>query len=346
MATSNARLVDAGSEAGCCPEYLQVVLGTNLAMMYAHRLPVTEPLLQQPDPVIEHAQPSEQTPSEPVQSESAAPLPSQTGTLKVLALVLLAVAILVGAAALLSNSGVGQPGGPPPVCRKSAALAVLRQEDVTTYAYQAAGADKLQLIIWGGKGKRAEVVFDDTHIMNLKDRKWHAIEQTGGFVKQVVNHIPGLRNIWKTAPTQDSLQGLPAQLPASRWKQVTSTDSISNNMIMFGGDGMDSDGSNTGNGHVYLNDAWQLSLDNGKAKWQELWNTSSNGEYLAIARWAMLLMPFTCACIVQNTGSAANNNYLVRSAAGGLACIAEPTIRQVEANLISFCMHPHCTQNP
>ncbi|DBB10023.1 TPA: hypothetical protein ACH3X3_001610 [Trebouxia sp. C0006] len=241
------------------------------------RLPVTEPLLQQPDPVIEHAQPSEQTPSEPVQSESAAPLPSQTGTLKVLALVLLAVAILVGAAALLSNSGVVQPGGPPPVCRKSAALAVLRQEDVTTYAYQAAGADKLQLIIWGGKGKRAEVVFDDTHIMNLKDRKWHAIEQTGGFVKQVVNHIPGLRNIWKTAPTQDSLQGLPAQLPASRWKQVTSTDSISNNMIMFGGDGMDSDGSNTGNGHVYLNDAWQLSLDNGKAKWQELWNTSSNG---------------------------------------------------------------------
>ena len=283
MATSNARLVDAGSEAGCCPEYLQVVLGTNLAMMYAHRLPVTEPLLQQPDPVIEHAQPSEQTPLQPVQSESAAPLPSQTGTLKVLALVLLIVAVLVGAAALLSNSGVVQPGGPPPECRKSAALTVLRQEDVAAYSYKAAGTGILQLIIWGGKGKRAELVFDDTHVMSLKHRKWHAIQQTGGFVKQVVMQIPGLRNIWKTAPKQDSLQTLTAQLPASRWKQVTSTDSISNNMIMFGGDGMDSDGSNTGNGHAYLSDAWQLSLANGKAKWQELWNTGSNGESSAVA---------------------------------------------------------------
>ena len=117
MASNNARLVDAGSEAGRCREYLQVVLGANLAMMYAHRSPVTEPLLQPPDPVNEHAQPSEQAPLQPVQSESAAPLPSQTGTLKVLALVLLAVAVLVGAAALLSNSGVVQPGGPPPECR-------------------------------------------------------------------------------------------------------------------------------------------------------------------------------------------------------------------------------------
>ncbi len=283
MASNNARLVDAGSEAGRCREHLQVVLGANLAMMYAHRSPVTESLLQQPAPVNEHAQPSEQTPLEPVQSETAAPLPSQTGTLKVLALLLLVVAILVGAAALLSNSGVVQPGGPPPECRKSAALTVLRQEDPAAYSYTAAGADILQLIIWGGKGKRAELVFDDTHIMNLKDKQWHAIEQTGGFVKQVVNHIPGLRNIWKTVPKQGSLQDLPAQLPASRWKQVTSTDSISNNMVMFGGDGMDSDGSNTGNAHAYLNDAWQLSLANGKAKWQELWNSGSNGESLAEA---------------------------------------------------------------
>ena len=285
MASSDARLVDAGSKAGLCREYLQVVLGTNLALMYAHRSPVTEPLLQQPDPVNEHAQPSEQPPSQPVHFETAAHLPSQTGTLKVLALVLLAVAVLVGAAALLSNSGVVQPGGPPPECRKSAALTVLRQEaeDVAAYPYKAAGTDKLQLIIWGGKGKRAELVFDDTHVMNLKDQKWHAIEQTGGFVKQVVNQIPGLRNIWKTAPKQDSLQDSPAQLPASRWKQVTSTDSISNSMIMFGGDGMDSDGSNSGNGYAYLNDAWQLSLEDGKAKWQELWNTGSDGESWAVA---------------------------------------------------------------
>jgi len=60
----------------------------------------------------------------------------------------------------------------------------------------------------------------------------------------------------------------------------------------------------------------------------------------------MLFMPFTCACIVQNTVSAAHKGYLVRSATGGLACIAEPTFRQVEATLIFFCMHPHCTQNP
>ncbi len=283
MASSDARLVDAGSKAGPYREYLQVVLGANLAMMCAHRSPVTEPLLQQPDPENEHAQPSEQPPSQPVQPESAAPLPSQTGTLKVLALVLLAVAVLVGAAALLSNSGVVQPGGPPPECRKSAALTVLRQEDVADYSYKAAGTDRLQLIIWGGKGKRAELVFDDTHVMNLQDQKWHAIQQTGGFVKQVIIQIPGLRNIWKTASKQDSLQDLPAQLPASRWKQVTSTDSISNSMIMFGGDGMGSEGSNTGNAHTYLNDAWQLSLENGKAKWQELWNTGSNGESLAVA---------------------------------------------------------------
>ncbi|KAL0036642.1 hypothetical protein WJX79_003782 [Trebouxia sp. C0005] len=102
------------------------------------RSPVREPLLQQPPPVNEHAQPSEQPPSQLVQPESAAPLPSQTGTLKVLALVLLAVAIL--------------------------------------------------------------------------DQKWHAVQQAGGFVKQ----------------------DLPAELPASRWKQVTSTDRISNSMIMFG----------------------------------------------------------------------------------------------------------------
>jgi len=268
---------------GSCQEYLQVVLGANLALMYAHRSPVTEPLITQPDPETEHAQPSEQPPSQPAQSESAAPLPSQTGTLKVLALVLLIVAVLVGAAALLSNSGVVQPGGPPPECRKSAALTVLRQEDVAAYSYKAAGTGILQLIIWGGKGKRAELVFDDTHVMSLKHRKWHAIQQTGGFVKQVVMQIPGLRNIWKTAPKQDSLQTLTAQLPASRWKQVTFTDSISNSMFMFGGDGMDSNGSNTGNGHVYLNDAWQLSLEDGKAKWQELWNTGSDGEFTAAA---------------------------------------------------------------
>ncbi|DBA86214.1 hypothetical protein WJX77_007436 [Trebouxia sp. C0004] len=238
---------------------------------------VAEPLITQPDPVVEQAQPSEQPPSQPAQPESTAPLPSQTGTLKVLALVLLAVAVLVGAAALLSNSGVVQPSGPPPECRKSAALAIFRQEDVAAYSHKAAGTSILQLTIWGGKGKRAELVFDDAHVMNLKDRKWHAIQQTGGFVKQVVLQIPGLRNLWETAPKQDPIQDLPVQLPTSRWKQVTCTDSISNSMIMFGGDGMDSDGSNTGNGHTYLNDAWQLRLEDGKVKWQELWNAGSDG---------------------------------------------------------------------
>ncbi|DBA73141.1 TPA: hypothetical protein ACH3X2_010076 [Trebouxia sp. C0005] len=254
-----------------------MALGANLAVMFAHRSPVREPLLQQPPPVNEHAQPSEQPPSQLVQPESAAPLPSQTGTLKVLALVLLAVAILVGAAALLSNSGVVQPGGPPPECRKSAALTVLRQEHIAAYSNEAAGTDRLQLIIWGGKGKRAELVFDDTHVMNLQDQKWHAVQQAGGFVKQVIIQFPGLRNVWKTAPKQDSLQDLPAELPASRWKQVTSTDRISNSMIMFGGDGVHSEGSNTGNTHTYLNDAWQLSLQHGKAKWQKLWSTGSDG---------------------------------------------------------------------
>ena len=54
----------------------------------------------------------------------------------------------------------------------------------------------------------------------------------------------------------------------------------------------------------------------------------------------MLFMPFTYACIVQNTVSAAHKNYLVRSAAGGLACIAEPTFVKLKQNLhLFYCIH-------
>lgn len=252
---------------------------------------MTEPLLTQPEPSVEepvqpaHAQPSDQTARQPARSEPSAALPRQTDTLKILAVVLLVVALLVGAAALLSKSGIAQPGGPPPQCRKSAALAVLRQEDTTANALQAANAGMLQLIIWGGKGKQAELVYDDAHVMNLQDRKWHAVQQTSGSMVHSLRQLPGIRNIWKSSLSpglvpvhQETFQDTPGQLPPSRWKQVTASDAASNSMVMFGGDSMEGDDSNTDNGHGYLNDAWQLSLQDGKATWQELWNTHSDGE--------------------------------------------------------------------
>ena len=83
-------------------------------------------------------------------------------------------------------------------------------------------------------------------------------------------------------------------------------------MVMFGGDGLDdpdddddddddsndpdhddddqddadngqnslvANNSTAGNGHNYFNDAWTVGLYNGKARWQELWNTDAKGIY-------------------------------------------------------------------
>ncbi|KAL3159814.1 hypothetical protein ABBQ38_010219 [Trebouxia sp. C0009 RCD-2024] len=206
--------------------------------------------------------------SQPDEPESV--LPNQTGTIKILALLLVVVALLVTAAALLSKSGVVQPGGPPPKCRKSASLAVLRQEQAAHSANTlASNAGLLQLIVWGGKGKKAGLVFDDSHLLNLQDRKWRRVRQKAGLLE----NLGSLHQIWKSSPSRKALHTDSAHLPAARWKQLSMTDSDSSSMVMFGGDGLDAGYNTHGNGHNYFNDAWQVILDTGKARWQNLWNT-------------------------------------------------------------------------
>ncbi len=256
-------------------------------MLSKCRSSLAEPLIPRSDRSAEQpAQASEVPSTRPADAESAAPLPSQTGTLKILAVVLLVVALLVGAAALLSKSGVVQPSGPPPQCRKSAAMAVLRQEDtITNHPLHTADTSLLQLIIWGGKGNRAELVFDDSHVMNMQDRKWHVVQQKAGVVVKSLTQLPGLRNVWKSAPSQPGFQDASSQLPLSRWKQVMATDGSSSSMIMFGGDSMGDDDDNAAaSEHDYLNDAWQLTLNDGKAQWQQLWNTGSDGGLCALTQ--------------------------------------------------------------
>ena len=203
---------------------------------------------------------------------------------------LVVVAVLVTIAALVSRSGVVQIGGPPPECRKSASLAVLRQEQ----AAHSSNAGLLQLIVWGGKGKKAGLVFDDSHVLNLQNRKWHSVHQKAGLLLNSLRTMPGLRNIWKSSTSQQLLQTDPARLPSARWKQLSVTDPTSSSMVVFGGDGIirdqnrstsrhsylnaNSDGYDaSGNGHNYFNDAWQVRLYRGKARWQQLWNTETNG---------------------------------------------------------------------
>ena len=254
----------------------------NLRMLVC-RDAVTAPLI--PPATAEHAaeEPasSTQQPDHP-EPDSAPGLPSQTGTIKILVLVLIIVALLVTAAALLSKSGMVQPGGPPPECRKSASLAVLRQEQAAPSANTvASSAGLLQLIVWGGKGKRATLVFDDSHTLNLQDQKWHSVRQKAGLLLRSLGSMPGLRNIWKSSPSQQALHTDPARLPAARWKQLSVTDPDSSSMVVFGGDGLDAGYTTSGNGHNYFNDAWQVSLDNGKARWQNLWNTGPPGDAVA-----------------------------------------------------------------
>ena len=222
---------------------------------------------------------------------SASPLPSQAGTIKILAAVLVVVALLVTGAALLSKSGVVQPGGPPPVCRKSASLAVLRQEQ----AAPSSNAALLQLIVWGGKGKKAGLVFADSHLLNLQDHKWHSVQQKAGLLLNSLRRMPGLRSIWESSEDPQALNTDPSRLPAARWKQLSVTDLSSSSMIMFGGDGTDPDdiqarhsnaadttdvNDSSGNSHDYFNDAWQVSLVRGKARWQKLWNTDPDGNHV------------------------------------------------------------------
>lgn len=249
--------------------------------LLACRDAVTEPLLPAPAAEVGSKEPTQSTEEQPQSSDepgAASGLPSQTGTIKILALVLLVVALLVTAAALLSNSGVVQPGGPPPQCRKSASLAVLRQEQAAPSANTLAKAPGLlQLIVWGGKGKKAELVFNDSHLLNLQDRKWCSVRQKAGLLKGL-GSMPGLRNIWKSSSSQQALHTDPAQLPAARWKQLSVTDPDAGSMVVFGGDGLDAGYKTSSNGHNYFNDAWQVSLDNGKARWQNLWNTGPAGD--------------------------------------------------------------------
>ena len=256
--------------------------------MRACRDAVTEPLIPPPPAAEveskEPAQISEQQPQPFSEPGAAAGLPSQTGTIRILALVLLVVALLVTAAALLSKSGVVQPGGPPPECRKSASLAVLRQEQAAPSANTlASSAGLLQLIVWGGKGKKAQLVFNDSHLLNLQDRKWRSVRQKAGLLLQGLRRLPGLRNIWKSSPSRQALQTDPARLPAARWKQLSLTDPDASSMVIFGGDGLNAGYNPSSNGHNYFNDAWQVSLDNGKARWQNLWNTGHPGEAVAPA---------------------------------------------------------------
>ena len=235
---------------------------------------VTEPLIPSAAETVPGI-PARETEQRSQPDEPGSVLPSQTGTIKILALLLVVVALLVTAAALLSKSGVVQPGGPPPKCRKSASLAVLRQEQAAPSANTlASDAGLLQLIIWGGKGKKAGLVFDDSHLLNLQDRKWRRVRQKAGLL---LESLGSLHQIWKSLPSRKALHTDPARLPAARWKQLSVTDSGSSSMVVFGGDGLDAGFNTHANGHNYFNDAWQVSLDNGKARWQNLWNTGLPG---------------------------------------------------------------------
>ena len=255
-------------------------------------------------PAVETKEPAQTTEQQLQPSDepgTADGLPSQMGTVKILALVLLVVALLVTAAALLSKSGVVQPGGPPPECRKSASLAVLRQEQAAPSANTlTSNAGLLQLIVWGGKGKKAQLVFDDLHLLNLQDRKWRSVRQKAGLLLQGLRSMPGLRNIWKSSPSRRALHTDPARLPAARWKQLSATDSDASSMVIFGGDGLDAGYNPSSNGHNYFNDAWQVSLDNGKARWQSLWNTGPPGDAAAAAMHAYIihtsLLHELCCC--------------------------------------------------
>lgn len=265
-----------------CPEPREVESGPlSASSLPACRDAVTEPLLPAPAAEVGTKEPTQNTEQQPQsfnEPGAASGLPSQTGTIKILALVLLVVALLVTAAALLSKSGVVQPGGPPPKCRKSASLAVLRQEEAAPSANTLASTPGLlQLIVWGGKGKKAELVFNDSHLLNLQDRKWRSVRQKAGLLLEGLGSMPGLRNIWKSSPSQQALHTDPAQLPAARWKQLSVTDPDASSMLVFGGDGLDAGYKTSSNGHNYFNDAWQVSLDNGKARWQNLWNTGPSG---------------------------------------------------------------------
>ena len=278
------------------------------------RSTTSEPLLPPADPA---AEPSEQPQSSERPTallacpESETSLPSQTGTLKILALVLFVVALLVGAAALSSRSGVVQQSGPPPACRKSAAMAVLLHEDsLSKSPLQSTNAGILDLLVWGGKGKRAELVFDDAHVMNLQDCKWHSVKQKAFLAIERWQDMPGLRNLWKSTSSKHIPEITTSRLPESRWKQLTVTDDDSSSMIMFGGDGMDANINTTGNGHNYFNDAWQLTLHKGKARWQELWNTGPDGTFIAT-----VYLSSYAACIFL---------YALQAAANAFQCVRYP----------------------
>ena len=290
------------------------------------RSEATQPLLPEAEPAASnraHAQPVAPQATQRPYSEQAAQPPVQTGTLRLLGLVLVVVILLVAGAALLSRSGVVYSDGPPPQCRKSAALAVLRQAEFSTNRLQEADSGNLQLLIWGGRGKKSDNALDDLHVLNLQDRKWHAIKQKAGHVSaDNPNSQLGLRNIAKSASSQHAVETIASsqhaveatesQLPEARWKQLSATDPGSNTMVMFGGDGLDdpdddddddddsndpdhddddqddadngqnslvANNSTAGNGHNYFNDAWTVGLYNGKARWQELWNTDAKGIY-------------------------------------------------------------------
>lgn len=284
-----------------CPEQGRSDTPFIACSLRACRDAVTEPLIPPPAAGVrdkEPAQITEQQAQPPNEPGAAAGLPSQMGTIKILALVLLVVALLVTAAALLSKSGVVQPGGPPPECRKSASLAVLRQEQAAPSANTlASSAGVLQLIVWGGKGKKAQLVFNDSHLLNLQDHKWRSVRQKAGLLLQGLRSMPGLRNIWKSSPSRQALHTDPARLPAARWKQLSVTDPDASSMVIFGGDGLDAGYNTSSNGHNYFSDAWQVSLDNGKARWQNLWNTGPPGEVVAAA----MQIPCIAACYLTHT---------------------------------------------
>ena len=284
-----------------CPE--QGTSGSRLSSdsLAACRDAVTEPLIPPPAGGVGTKEPAQTTVQQPSPSNEsdAAALPSQMGTIKILALVLLVVALLVTAAALLSKSGVVQPGGPPPECRKSASLSVLRQEQAAPSANPlASNAGLLQLIVWGGKGKKAQLVFADSHLLNLQDHKWRLVRQKAGLLLQRLHSMPGLRNIWKSSPSRQALHTDPARLPAARWKQLSVTDPDASSMVIFGGDGLDAGNTTSSNGHNYFNDAWQVSLDNGKARWQNLWNTGPPGMAVAVS---VVQMQWMAACYLSHT---------------------------------------------
>ncbi|KAL3157801.1 hypothetical protein ABBQ32_012224 [Trebouxia sp. C0010 RCD-2024] len=93
----------------------------------------------------------------------------------------------------------------------------------------------------------------------------------------LLESLGSLHQIWRSSSSRKALQTDSTRLPAARWKQLSVTDSDSSSMVMFGGDGLDAGFDTHRNGHNYFNDAWQVSLDTGKARWQNLWNTGLPG---------------------------------------------------------------------